>query len=147
MDLFKAMEVTASGLNAERSRMNTIASNLANAKTTRTAEGGPYKRLDPVFQAVPISTKFEDLVGEKAAQATSSVKVQEIRQDDSPPQMVFDPGHPDADPNGYVAMPNVNVVQEMVNMITASRAYESGVTVMQTVKGMARSALNIGGGG
>jgi flagellar basal-body rod protein FlgC len=147
MDLFKAMEVTASGLNAERSRMNTIASNLANAKTTRTAEGGPYKRLDPVFQAVPISTKFEDLVGEKAAQATSSVKVQEIRQDDSPPQMVYDPGHPDADPNGYVAMPNVNVVQEMVNMITASRAYESGVTVMQTVKGMARSALNIGGGG
>jgi len=146
MDLFKAMEVTASGLNAERSRMNTIASNLANAKTTRTAEGGPYKRLDPVFQAVPMSTKFEDLVGEKAAQATSSVKVQEIRQDDSPPQMVYDPGHPDADPNGYVAMPNVNVVQEMVNMITASRAYESGVTVMQTVKGMARSALNIGGG-
>jgi flagellar basal-body rod protein FlgC len=147
MDLFKAMEVTASGLNAERSRMNTIASNLANAKTTRTAEGGPYKRLDPVFQAVPTSTKFEDLVGEKAAQATSSVKVQEIREDDSPPQMVFDPGHPDADPNGYVAMPNVNVVQEMVNMITASRAYESGVTVMQTVKGMARSALSIGGGG
>jgi flagellar basal-body rod protein FlgC len=147
MDLFKAMEVTASGLNAERSRMNTIASNLANAKTTRTAEGGPYKRLDPVFQAVPMSTKFEDLVGEKAAQATSSVKVAEIRQDDSPPEMVFDPGHPDADQNGYVAMPNVNVVQEMVNMITASRAYESGVTVMQTVKGMARSALNIGGGG
>lgn len=147
MDLFKAMEVTASGLNAERSRMNTIASNLANAKTTRTEDGGPYKRLDPVFQAVPMATKFEDLVGEKAAQATSSVKVQEIRQDDSPPQMVFDPGHPDADANGYVAMPNVNVVQEMVNMITASRAYESGVTVMQTVKGMARSALNIGGGG
>jgi flagellar basal-body rod protein FlgC len=147
MDLFKAMEVTASGLNAERSRMNTIASNLANAKTTRTAEGGPYKRLDPVFQAVPMSTKFEDLVGEKAAQATSSVRVDSIRQDDSPPQMVFDPGHPDADASGYVAMPNVNVVQEMVNMITASRAYESGVTVMQTVKGMARSALNIGGGG
>ena len=146
MDLFKAMEVTASGLNAERSRMNTIASNLANAKTTRTAEGGPYKRLDPVFQAVPMSTKFEDLVGEKAAQASSIVRVTSIREDDSPPQMVYDPGHPDADPNGYVAMPNVNVVQEMVNMITASRAYEAGVTVMQTVKGMARSALNIGGG-
>jgi flagellar basal-body rod protein FlgC len=147
MDLFKAMEVTASGLNAERSRMNTIASNLANAKTTRTAEGGPYKRLDPVFQAVPIANSSPDLVGEKAAQATSAVRVAEIRQDDSPPEMVFDPGHPDADKNGYVAMPNVNVVQEMVNMITASRAYESGVTVMQTVKGMARSALNIGGGG
>jgi flagellar basal-body rod protein FlgC len=147
MDFFKAMEITASGLNAERSRMNTIASNLANAKTTRTTEGGPYKRLDPVFQSVPLATTFRDMVGEKAAQAASTVRVQSIRQDESPPQMMFDPGHPDANAAGYVAMPNVNVVQEMVNMITASRAYEAGVTVMQTVKGMARSALNIGGGG
>ena len=146
MDLFKAMEITASGLNAERSRMNTIASNLANAKTTRTADGGPYKRLDPVFTSVPLTQKFEDLVGEKAASAASIVRVNEIRQDQTPPMMVYEPGHPDADPQGYVAMPNVNVVQEMVNMITASRAYEAGVTVMQTVKGMARSALNIGGG-
>jgi len=148
MDFFKAMEITASGLNAERARMNTIASNLANAKTTRTANGGgPYKRLDPVFQSVPIASKFSDLVGEKAAQASSTVRVQSIREDQSPPQMVYDPSHPDADPSGYVALPNVNVVQEMVNMITASRAYEAGVTVMSTVKGMARSALNIGGGG
>jgi len=148
MDFFKAMDITASGLNAERSRMNTIASNLANAKTTRTADGkGPYKRLDPVFQSVPMSEKFSDLVGEKSAQASSVVQVQTIRQDESPPQMVYDPGHPDANAQGYVAMPNVNVVQEMVNMITASRACEAGVTVMQTVKGMARSALNIGGGG
>ena len=147
MDFFKTMEITASGLNAERSRMNTIASNLANAKTTRTAEGGPYKRLDPVFQSVPLAEKFSELVGEKAAHASSLVKVESIRQDDSPPQMVYDPSHPDADPSGYVALPNVNVVQEMVNMITASRAYEAGVTVMSTVKGMARSALNIGGGG
>jgi flagellar basal-body rod protein FlgC len=147
MDFFKTMEITASGLNAERARMNTIASNLANAKTTRTAEGGPYKRLDPVFQSVPMSTQFADLVGEKAAQASSLVKVVTIRQDDSAPQLMYDPSHPDANEGGYVAMPNVNVVQEMVNMITASRAYEAGVTVMQTVKGMARSALNIGGGG
>jgi flagellar basal-body rod protein FlgC len=146
MDLFKAMEITASGLNAERSRMNTIASNLANAKTTRTEGGGPYKRLDPVFTSVPLSVKFKDLVGEKAASAASIVRVNEIREDQTPPMMVYDPSHPDADPGGYVAMPKVNVVQEMVNMITASRAYEAGVTVMQTVKGMARSALNIGGG-
>lgn len=146
MDIFKAMEITASGLNAERARMNTIASNLANAKTTRTEAGGPYKRLDPVFQSVQLDTKFRDLVGDKAAQAASVVTVQSIREDNSPPQMVYDPGHPDADVGGYVAMPNVNVVQEMVNMITASRAYEAGVTVMSTVKGMARSALNIGGG-
>jgi flagellar basal-body rod protein FlgC len=146
MDIFKAMEITASGLNAERSRMNTIASNLANAKTTRTEEGGPYKRLDPVFKAVPMADQFRDLVGDQSAQASSVVKIEAIKQDESPPQLVYDPSHPDADPNGYVAMPNVNVVQEMVNMITASRAYEAGVTVMQTVKGMARSALNIGGG-
>jgi flagellar basal-body rod protein FlgC len=147
MDIFKTMEITASGLNAERSRMNTIASNLANAKTTRTAEGGPYKRLDPVFKSVPMAEKFRDMVGEKAAHASSLVKVESIREDQSPPQLVYDPSHPDADPSGYVALPNVNVVQEMVNMITASRAYEAGVTVMSTVKGMARSALNIGGGG
>ena len=146
MDLFKAMEITASGLNAERSRMNTIASNLANAKTTRVVgEEGPYKRLDPVFRSVPLSSKFKDLVGEEAADAAALVKVESIREDPNPPMMVFDPSHPDADPSGYVAMPNVNVMQEMVNMITASRAYEAGVTVMSSVKGMARSALNIGG--
>jgi flagellar basal-body rod protein FlgC len=145
MDFFRAMEITASGLNAERARMNTIASNLANARTTRTPEGGPYKRLDPIFQSVPLATRFRDLIGEKAAQAASLVSVRGVRQDPSPPQLVYDPTHPDADENGMVALPNVHVVQEMVNMITASRAYEAGVTVMQTVKGMARSALSIGG--
>ena len=147
MDFFKTMEITASGLNAERSRMNTIASNLANAKTTRVVgQEGPYKRLDPVFRSIPLAQKFGDLVGEQAASAAAVVRVEGIKQDDSPPQMVYDPSHPDADAGGYVALPNVSVVQEMVNMITASRAYEAGVTVMQTVKGMARSALNIGGG-
>ena len=145
MDFFRAMEITASGLNAERTRMNALASNLANARTTRTEAGGPYKRLDPVFQAVTMAAKYQELSSDPAGQATSMVQVKGIQEDQSPPQQVYDPSHPDADPNGYVAMPNVNVVQEMVNMITASRAYEAGVTVMQTVKGMARSALSIGG--
>jgi len=145
MDFFRAMEITASGLNAERTRMNALASNLANARTTRTEQGGPYKRLDPVFQAVPIAQKFNELLNDRTAQAASVVEVRGIQEDQSPPQQVYDPSHPDADPNGYVALPNVNVVQEMVNMITASRAYEAGVTVMATVKGMARSALSIGG--
>ena len=113
MDIFKTMEITASGLNAERARMNTIASNLANAKTTRTAEGGPYKRLDPVFQAVPMAEKFRDMVGEEAAHASALVKVQSIKQDDSPPQMVYDPSHPDADPNGYVT-----IVSKVVKDVT-----------------------------
>jgi flagellar basal-body rod protein FlgC len=145
MDFFKAMEITASGLNAERARMNALASNLANARTTRTEAGGPYKRIDPVFQAIPIAQTSSELSNDQTAQAASVVVVKGIQEDQSPPQQVYDPAHPDADANGYVALPNVNVVQEMVNMITASRAYEAGVTVMQTVKGMARSALSIGG--
>jgi flagellar basal-body rod protein FlgC len=145
MDFFKAMEITASGLNAERARMNALASNLANARTTRTEGGGPYKRIDPVFQAIPVSQTSGELSNDHVAQAASMVVVKGIQEDQSPPQQVYDPSHPDADANGYVALPNVNVVQEMVNMITASRAYEAGVTVMQTVKGMARSALSIGG--
>jgi flagellar basal-body rod protein FlgC len=144
MDFFNAMEIAASGLSAQRTRMNLLASNLANARTTRTAEGGPYKRLDPVFQAVPTSTRFENLVADPHARAASLVEVVEVRADPTPPQRIFDPNHPDADGSGFVEMPNINVVEEMVNMITASRAYEAGVTVMQTVKGMARAALNIG---
>jgi flagellar basal-body rod protein FlgC len=145
MDFFRAMEITASGLNAERSRMNALASNLANARTTRTESGGPYKRLDPVFQAMPLAQTTNELARDPVAQSASVVVVKGIQEDQSPPQQVYDPSHPDADANGYVSLPNVNVVQEMVNMITASRAYEAGVTVMQTVKGMARSALSIGG--
>jgi flagellar basal-body rod protein FlgC len=121
--------------------MNTIASNLANARTTRTAEGGPYKRLDPVFQATQLGG---DAFGGPGESAVSLVKVQRIQQDARDPQLVYEPGHPDADVKGYVRYPNVNVVEEMVNMITASRAYEAGVTSVDSVKAMAKSALGIG---
>jgi flagellar basal-body rod protein FlgC len=143
MNIFSAMEIAASGLSAQRTRMNVLASNLANARTTRTAEGGPYRRLDPVFRAVPLPERFRDMV-QNAARSAYMVEVPEIRQDASPPQMVYDPTHPDADESGFIQLPNVNVVEEMVNMVTASRAYEAGVTVVQTLKGMARSALSIG---
>ena len=146
MDLFTAMDVSASGLYAERVRMNTLASNLANARTTRTPGGGPYKRLDPVFQAVPLEDRLREL-GVTTTQTKSgvyAVQVPMIKQDNGQPQMIYDPKHPDADARGFVALPNVNVVEEMVNLITASRSYEAGVTVMQTLKGMAQSALNIG---
>jgi flagellar basal-body rod protein FlgC len=126
--------------------MNTLASNLANARTTRTPGGGPYKRLDPVFQAVPLEEKLREL-GVTTTQTKSgvyAVQVPTIKQDNGQPQMMYDPQHPDADARGFVALPNVNVVEEMVNLITASRSYEAGVTVMQTLKGMAQSALNIG---
>lgn len=145
MNLFSAMEIAASGLSAQRIRLNSLSSNLANARTTRTPEGGPYKRIDPVFEAVPVANRFEDLVGDKTAQMAHLVTVPEIRQDQEPPQTLYDPSHPDADAEGFVKLPNVNAIQEMVNLITASRSYEAGVTVMKTLGGMARSALSIGG--
>src|SRR5262245_27989667 len=144
MDLFTAMEVSASGLGAERARMNALASNLANARTTRTPEGGPYKRLDPVFQAVPMQTRSGAVEITRQPSGVYLVHVPTIRQDNGAPQLMYDPQHPDADERGFVALPNVNVVEEMVNLITASRSYEAGVTVMQTLKGMAQSALSIG---
>lgn len=141
LGVFSALEVAASGLSAERIRMNTVASNLANVRTTRTAEGGPYKRLDPVFEAVDI----ERLRGTPSlAQGVSLVQVQRVAEDQRPGTMVYEPGHPDANGEGYVEYPNVNAVEEMVNMITASRAYEAGVTSIDTVKQMARSAIEIG---
>ena len=144
MNLFTAMEVTASGLSAERVRMNALASNLANARTTRTPEGGPYKRIDPVFQAVPIENRLAEVQRSETQGGVYMVEVPNIRQDQSAPQLIYDPQHPDADARGFVSLPNVNVVEEMVNLITASRSYEAGVTVMQTLKGMAQSALSIG---
>jgi len=138
--VFSAMEVAASGLTAERSRMNVIASNLANARTTRGADGEPYKRVDPVFEAKPLRNRSMDAV----LNAVMRVDLAEVREDTDPGQMVYDPSHPDADGDGYVEYPNVNVVTEMVNLMTASRAYEAGVATIESVKTMARSALKIG---
>jgi flagellar basal-body rod protein FlgC len=140
MDFFSAMEVSASGLAAERTRMNVAASNLANAQTTQTAEGGPYKRKSVVLQSVELTGTEKTTDG----QAVSGVKVQQIAADNAAPRMEYDPGHPQANAQGYVAYPNVNPVEEMVDMITASRAYEAGVTAMSTAVNMAQSALGIG---
>ncbi len=148
MNLFSAMEIASSGLLAQRVRINTLASNLANARTTRTPEGGPYRRLDPVFRAVPLVERFSNLVdrarGIEEARNAYLVEVPEVRRDEGPPRRVYDPDHPDAGPDGFVEMPNVEVVTEMVNLVTASRAYEAGVSVVKTVEAMARSALSIG---
>ena len=138
--VFSAMEVAASGLSAERGRMNVVAGNLANARTTRTAEGGPYKRLDPVFTAKPIAPGTFDPVLKKV----ETVQLTEVRPDQTPGTLVYEPGHPDANADGYVEYPNVNVVTEMVNLMTASRAYEAGVTSIESLKAMARSAIKIG---
>ncbi len=138
--VFSAMEVAASGLTAERSRMNLIAGNLANARTTKTEDGTPYKRLDPIFVAKPVQNGSFDPV----MNAVQKVELSDVRQDTAPGQLVYDPGHPDANASGYVEYPNVNVVSEMVNMMSASRAYEAGVTSIESLKAMARAAIKIG---
>lgn len=138
--VFSAMDIAASGLSAERGRMNVIASNLANARTTRGANGQPYQRLDPVFVAKPVAaTSFDPVL-----RNIKEVQMAGVRPDTTPGEMVYDPGHPDANAQGYVQYPNVNVVTEMVNLMTASRAYEAGVTSIESIKAMARSALKIG---
>jgi flagellar basal-body rod protein FlgC len=140
MDFFTAMEVSASGLSAERTRMNVAASNLANAQTTQAAGGGPYKRKDVVLAATGVAgtenTPYADSV--------RGVEVSQVSQDNSPPRLEYDPGHPQANAQGYVAYPNINPVEEMVDMITASRAYEAGITSMSTAVNMAERALGIG---
>jgi flagellar basal-body rod protein FlgC len=140
MDFFTAMEVSASGLSAERTRMNVAASNLANAQSTQAAGGGPYKRRDVVMASVDAP----GTAGTPFAQAVRSVQVSQIRQDAAPPRLEYDPGHPQANAQGYVAYPNINPVEEMVDMITASRAYEAGITTMTTAVNMAERALGIG---
>lgn len=139
MDFFTAMEVSASGLSAQRARMNVASSNLANAQTTLTAGGGPYKRKDVVLQSTDVPGTEGQLDG-----AVKGVEVSAIKQDTAPPRLEYDPGHPQANAQGYVAYPNVNPVEEMVDMITASRAYEAGITTMSTAVSMAEKALGIG---
>lgn len=138
--IFTALEVAASGLTAERGRMNLIASNLANARTTRGADGQPYRRAEAVVEARPIDASSFDPILRKL----QTVEITDVRRDDTPGPMVYDPEHPDADQAGYVQMPNVNVVTEMVNLMTASRAYEAGVTSIESLKSMASAALRIG---
>jgi flagellar basal-body rod protein FlgC len=138
--VYSALEVAASGLTAERGRLNLIASNLANARTTKGADGNPYRRVDPVFVA---KSTYQDAF-DPVLRQVKQVELAGTRVDNTPGQLVYEPTHPDADARGYVEYPNVNVVSEMVNMMMASRAYEAGVTSIESIKAMARSALKIG---
>jgi flagellar basal-body rod protein FlgC len=143
MDFFSAMNISSSAMSAERTRMNLISGNLANANSTRTDEGGPYKRKDPVFTAVPVNEPFSDALN-RSARGLSGVEVTSIVEDNSAPRLQYDPTHPDANPQGYVAYPNVNVIEEMADMITATRAYEANVTAVQAAKNMAMKTLEMG---
>lgn len=144
MSFFQAMNISSSGLAAQRVRMNVLSSNLANAQTTRTPEGGPYKRKDVVFSATPEGNPFEDFLDESFNTQLRKVKVVDIHTDTNAPRRVFDPTHPDRDKDGYVEMPNVQVMSEMVNMIAATRAFEANTTALNSAKQMATNALEIG---
>jgi flagellar basal-body rod protein FlgC len=144
MDIFTAMEVSASGLAAQRTRMNVASSNLANVSTTESPDGGPYKRKDVVLQSATLPGRLAGHEAGGFAEAVRAVEVARIIDDTAPPRLEHDPGHPDADERGYVAYPNVNVVEEMVDMITASRAYEAGISALGTAVDMAERALGIG---
>lgn len=148
MDMTDSLAVSVSALDAHRHRLNVIASNLANAQSTRTNSGGPYRRRDVVFQATPVSPSFQRAFKQAAAgpgrHALDGVKVARVIEDRKPGQTVYDPRHPDADKKGFVTMPNVNVMEEMVNMIGASRAYEANVQAINATRTMWNRALEIG---
>jgi len=144
MDLLKSMRISASGLRANLKRTEAINSNIANAQTTRTAEGGPYRRKEVVFGSEPARENFSDILeGEIDAQA-QTVHATEVISANNPPILKYDPTHPDANEKGYVAMPNINVMKEMADLIQAQRAYEANITTMNTSKSMAIKALEIG---
>jgi len=145
MSFFQSMNISSSGLSAQRLRMNVLSANLANAQTTRVpGEVGPYKRKDVVFSAVPAGNQFEDFLDESFGTQLRQVKVVDVHQDQTAPRRVFDPTHPDHDKDGYVEMPNIQVMTEMVNMIAATRAFEANTTALNDAKQMALKALEIG---
>ena len=148
MGMFDALNVSATGLTAERLRMDVTAENLANAQTTRGADGQPYRRKEVVLSEVQqggFGAQLAKAVGAGSASGsqTGGVEVAGITQDQTPGKLVYDPGHPDADAKGYVRMPNVDTVAEMVDLISASRAYEANVTAMNAAKQMFSKTLDL----
>lgn len=144
MSLLDALRTSASGLSAQRLRMNLISNNLANIETTKTPQGGPYRRKDAVFESNPQYSEFNEVLSNRLGPQSIEVQVTQIRDDNRPPIQKYDPGHPDADEDGYLYMPNINIVEEMVNMMSATRSYEANVTAIRSTKEMASNAIEIG---
>jgi flagellar basal-body rod protein FlgC len=139
MSLDHAVAIGATGLTAQRVRMETITSNLTNAQSTRAAQGGPYRRVRPIFAAEPLTIAGPGDVG----RSLHGVRVAAITEDPSPFELRHEPGHPDADEQGYVAYPNVDPIREMIDMISATRSYEAQVTLIRSIREMLQSALQI----
>lgn len=142
MDILNTFQISGSALRAQSQRLNTISSNLANVETTSTPEGGPYKKKSVYFQSTPLSFK-EELDG-KMKNSMQGVAVTRITEDNTPPRKVYNPSHPDAKEDGYVEMPNISTLEEMVDMMSATRSYQANVTAVKSAKRMALKALEIG---
>jgi flagellar basal-body rod protein FlgC len=144
MDILTGMRVSASGMAAQRTRMNTISSNIANINTTRSPEGGPYRRKDVILESMPEAKSFGEILTSAPQKDVQRVQVTDVLVDRRAPLMKYEPDHPDADDNGYVAYPNINLMEEMANMIQATRSYEANVAAMNATKDMAMTSLEIG---
>jgi flagellar basal-body rod protein FlgC len=144
MDFLTSMKISSSGLSAQRKRMETISSNLANIETTRTPEGGPYRRKDVVLSAMPLENEFGSVLQNEFGGNVKQALVTDVIEDQSEPKLVFKPDHPDANEAGYVGMPNIDLMSEMVNMMSATRSFEANVTAINAAKSMALRAIDLG---
>ena len=144
MDFLTSLKISSSGLRANRKRMGAISSNIANAQTTRTPEGGPYRKKQVVFGSEPARDSFADILEGELGEKAQNVYATEVISSNKPPILKYEPNHPDANEKGYVAYPNVNVMEEMADMISTSRSYEANISALNTTKDMAMKALEIG---
>jgi len=142
VSLFSVLSIGASGMAAQRTRAELLVENLANAETTRTPEGGPYRRKDVVFESTPVASPFAS-VFDTQIQAAGGVAVADIMTDNSEPERRYQPGHPDADADGYVAFPRVNPAEDMVDLMGAARGYEANVAAIGAVKDMIQRSIDL----
>jgi flagellar basal-body rod protein FlgC len=143
VSLFSSIDVSASGMSAQRERAEVLVENIANAETTRTAEGGPYRRRDVVFESSPVSSQFSSEFDSQVGKQAAGVKVSQIVTDNSEPNRRYMPGHPDADQDGYVSFPHLNPAQDMVDLLSASRSYQANVSAISSVKDMIQRSIDL----
>ena len=142
MDILNTFRISSSALKAQATRLDTISANMANAETTSTPEGGAYRKKSVYFQTTPVN--FQDQLNSEMSRHAQGVEVAQIVEDESPFRKVYDPQHPDASEDGYVEMPNVDIMKEMVDMMSATRSYQANVSAIESAKKMALKALEIG---
>jgi len=143
MSLFSTLSVSASGMAAQRARAELLTENLANAETTRTPEGGPYRRKDAVFESQAQTSPFSDVFQSALNGQETGVHVSDIVEDTSEPEMRYLPGHPDADANGFVAFPKINPAEDMVDLLNASRGYDANISAMSAIKDMISKSIDL----